>query len=271
MWIREIKKEYLNNLWGASDILKFLWKSDDAPIYIMDNHLAAAWCWMQECKIDEEYNFMHIDQHSDLGVRGFAKDIEFVRTNPRITLEEYCNITYFNGIGSHKSFQCGNYITACHFLFPSWFNTNLFYYTVPGIKGSTQGSGYDNFTEQKKDNSFIIQHIEQFIERQVFPSNKLVIDENMQKKKWIVNLDLDFFWDKNKNRALDDQFINDLGIAIGKAMKNIQILTIALSPKWCGSWRNAIECSRTLLSNPMMKESCIEFLNEGKLFPNSWH
>ena len=44
-----MKKNGLNNLWRAYDVLKFLWKSDCAPIYIMDNHWTAAWCWMQEC------------------------------------------------------------------------------------------------------------------------------------------------------------------------------------------------------------------------------
>lgn len=271
MWKREIQKEDLCNMWGAHEVLKFLWKSNKAPIYIMDNHLAAAWCWMQECDTNEKYNFMHIDQHADLGVRGFAKDIEFVKTNPQITMEEYCDIAYFNGFGTYKAFQCSNYITACHHLFPNWFNTNLFYYTDRCVKGSTQGSGYKNFSEQRMDEGFIIQDIKQFIERQVFPPNKIVIDESMQKKKWIVNLDLDFFWDKNENRIFDDQFVYDFGTTIGNAMKNIQILTIALSPKWCGGWKNAIACSRTLLSNPMLVESCLEYLEEKKLFSDGWH
>ena len=41
MWKREVKKEDLNNLRDARNLLKFLWKSNNAPIYIMDNHLAA--------------------------------------------------------------------------------------------------------------------------------------------------------------------------------------------------------------------------------------
>ncbi len=271
MWKREVKKDDLNNLRGAYDILKFLWKSDNAPIYIMDNHLAAAWCWIQECNTNEKYNFMHIDQHADLGVRGYAKEIAFIRTIPQISLEDYCEIKYSIYGSTPKSFQYDNYITACRYLFPNWFNTNLFYYTDRCIKGSTQGSGYENFSEQRKDENNIIQDIKQFIEGQVFPSSELDIDESMQKKKWIVNLDLDFFWDKKGNRIFDDQFVYDLGITISNAMKNIQILTIALSPKWCGGWKNAIECSRTLLFNPMMKKTCLEYLKEEKLFSNGCH
>ena len=271
MWKRKVKEEDLKCLWGARDLLKFLWKSDYAPIYIMDNHMAAAWCWMQECSSDEDYNFMHIDQHADLGVRGFAKDIAFMKTEPPIPLEEYCETTYSNSCGIYKSFQCDNYITACHYLFPNWFNANLFYYTAPCIKGSTQGSGYDNFSELRRDACFVIQDIKQFIGGQVCSSNELVIDEKMQKEKWIVNLDLDFFWDKNGNRLFDDQFIKDLGITIGNAMKNIQILTIALSPKWCGGWKNAIESSRSLLFNPLLTKSCSEYFEERKLFPDVWH
>lgn len=263
---REVKKDDLNNLWGAHDILKFLWKSDNAPIYIMDNHFAAAWCWMQERNTKEKFNYMHIDQHADLGVRGNSKDIAFMRTNPKMLLEDYLESTCSNPCGSYKSFQCNNYITACHYLFPNWFNTNLYYYTAPCIKGSKLGSGYKNFLGQRREACFIIQDIKQLIEAKVFPSSELVIDENMRKKKWIVNIDFDFFWDKNENRILDDQFVYDLGLTIGNAMKNIQIFTIALSPKWCGGWRNEIECSRTLLSNPMLVESCLEYLKEKKLF-----
>ncbi len=271
MWRRKINIEELRDFRGAFYLLKFLWKSDNAPIYIMDNHLAAAWCWMQECNIDEKYNFMQIDQHADLGVRGYAKDIAFIRINPKISLEDYLELTYSNPCGSYKSFQCDNYITACYYLFPNWFNTNLFYYTDPCVKGSTQGSGYENFSEQRMNEGFIIQDIKQFIEEQVFPSSELVIDESMQKKKWIVNLDLDFFWNKNGNRIFDDQFVYNLGITIGNALKNIQILTIALSPKWCGGWKKSIECSRTILTNPMLVESCLEYIEEKKLFSDDWH
>ena len=94
MWKREVKKNDFNNLRGTYDVLKFLWKSDNAPIYIMDNHLAAAWCWMQECITDEKYNFMHIDQHSDLKGCGNPSIIDFIKRNPKISFEKYKQIKY---------------------------------------------------------------------------------------------------------------------------------------------------------------------------------
>ena len=121
MWKREVAEGYLDNLGKYITGLNFLWKSDNAPIYIMDNHLAAAWCWMQECNNDEKYNFIHIDQHADLGASGNTNEIEFLRTNPHISINDYDNIYYTTFLGKFKYFICGNYIRACHFLFPQWF------------------------------------------------------------------------------------------------------------------------------------------------------
>ena len=267
MWKRKVKKEDLNNMRDARNLLKFLWKSNNAPIYIMDNHLAAAWCWMQECNAEEKYNFIHIDQHSDLGVHGIANKIAHLKSNSQISLDDYCKITYSNCDGKpYKSFQCDNYITACRFLFPNWFNTNLFYYTEPYIKGSTLGSGYENLSPQRMDIGHLLQDITLYIEEQVFPYNQLLIEENMQKKKWIVNIDIDFFWDANKKRVYNDLFVSDLGTTIGNAMNNIQVLTIALSPKWCGGWENSLEVSKVFLSCHMLRELCNEYLEEKKLY-----
>ena len=270
MWIREVCNDYLKNLGKCCTYVNFLWKADNVPIYIMDNHLAAAWCWLNECKSDEEYNFMHIDQHSDLKGCGYAKDIVFLRTNPKISFEEYDKITYTTINGNFKFFVWDNYIRCCHFLFPNWFKTNLFYFTKPYLNGSVNEWGYKNFFLQKMEPVFVRQNITQFIEEQCFFSKEFVIEENMQTKKWIVNIDLDFFWDNDTIKVFDDQFINDLGKRICNALNNIQVLTVALSPSCCGGWSNALECSKIFLFNPFMIESCVEYLEDKKLFPNGW-
>src|SRR6218665_3747831 len=39
---------------------------NDGKVYIMDNHLAASWCWMQKVDVQQQYNLFHIDRHYDL-------------------------------------------------------------------------------------------------------------------------------------------------------------------------------------------------------------
>lgn len=54
MWIRHLPADYYKQQ-SDFDNLVFLWKTNN--VYVMDNHLAAAWCWMQECNTDTRYNF----------------------------------------------------------------------------------------------------------------------------------------------------------------------------------------------------------------------
>lgn len=270
MWISNVEDCYRNNIGKYCTHLNFLWKSDKAPIYIMDNHLAAAWCWMQECCSDEDYNFIHIDKHSDLKGCGYPANIEFLRTNKKITLEDYIKISYTTH-NEFQFFQWDNYIRACHYLFPNWFNTNLFYYTQPHKDHPANEWGYEAFTEQTMEALYVRQGITQYVQNHETFFNKAIFEESMRMKKWILNIDLDFFWDFNGTKVFDDQFIRDMGKRISDAMNNIQVITIALSPSCCGGWGNTLGCSRTLLSNPMLVESCLEYLEEKKLFTDDWH
>jgi len=48
---------------SSSDKLNFLWQ--EANVYFMDNHLAAAWCWFQSLPVGTKADLVHIDQHYD--------------------------------------------------------------------------------------------------------------------------------------------------------------------------------------------------------------
>lgn len=39
---------------------------NNGKFYIMDNHLAAAWCWLQKIDTSKRYGLFHIDRHYDL-------------------------------------------------------------------------------------------------------------------------------------------------------------------------------------------------------------
>lgn len=259
MWIREIKKEYLNNLWGASDNLKFLWKSDDAPIYIMDNHLAAAWCWMQECKIDEEYNFIHIDQHSDLATYNDTKYISSLKKG--IPIEKYLSLLCDKYGVFEPTLKWDNYIHLTNILFPNWLRNSMF---------ATHRDLHIDIHKQETGIN-ICESIAPYL---LLSRLKNLFDES-EPTKWIVNVDLDYFFCYNSvNKIIpfhSEGYIQEIGSIIGNHLSNIQVLTIALSPSCCGGWGNAFECSRLFLLNPILIESCIEYLEEKKIFPYGWH
>ena len=52
---------------GACD-LNFLWRS--GSLYVMDNHRAASWCWLQHSGPEGNANVVHIDAHYDTAGAG---------------------------------------------------------------------------------------------------------------------------------------------------------------------------------------------------------
>ncbi|MDD2179217.1 UPF0489 family protein [Acidovorax sp. D2M1] len=43
----------------------FLWQSDNVPLYVMDNHRAALWCWLRHIEQERALRLLHIDAHYD--------------------------------------------------------------------------------------------------------------------------------------------------------------------------------------------------------------
>lgn len=244
MWIKELPIE--NERKSFREDVAFLWKCDERPIYISDNHLTAAWCWLQECEPSEQYNFIHIDQHADLRGCGHPHLIDSIKNNPQISFKDFLNFEYNNG-WINQFFQWDNFIRAIHHLFPNWFNSNFFYvHEDLDEQMDAQGNnwGYVSFPFHKRDVTKVREEITQFIENNnSFQDNTV----NISKYPWIVSLDLDFFWDKDLDKIYDDEFIRDFSRRINSAMPNIKVLTIALSPDCVSGndmnekWSNVIE------------------------------
>lgn len=227
----------------------FVWKDENLPIYIMDNHLSAAWCWMQECQAVCHYNFFHIDRHHDLSAIGDVDVLDGLR-GEKVEYNEYKNLMYDNR-GQWLLFRWDNYIRNAHYLYPNWFHTNLFY-IQQWPTDDPLGSRFPEFTPQMRDPLLIRQELTQYVEE---PSPYLAdgfLESNVWQYKWILNIDLDFIWDENHVRIFDDEFIADLGQRIKNAMSNIQVVTIALSPECVGGktleeqWNNSLKVLKLL-------------------------
>jgi len=124
MWIKE-KPEML----GESGPVKanFLYKS--GKIYIMDNHLCASWCWLQEIDTDKRYNYLHIDRHYDLcespdEVKSVV--IDHGIDVSKLSFNEYENLSYeFRGMRA-KLFRWDTYILNLQQLYPELFASTVF-------------------------------------------------------------------------------------------------------------------------------------------------
>lgn len=107
----ETKEEKIHGkfLYKGNDYIKnnnidsiFLWNADNAPIYIMDNHRCALWCWEQELNSlstePSKIHLLHIDRHSDgadfqENVKNVSSGINEYIANELITWDNY--ISYF--------------------------------------------------------------------------------------------------------------------------------------------------------------------------------
>lgn len=240
MWIRNLPADYQNQR-SFHDNLVFLWKTDN--IYVMDNHLAASWCWMQECEVGARYNFMHIDRHNDLGSNIPFDVYSYIRGNQHLSIDEYTNLSWANE-GNHiqvKAFRWDNYITQCLYLFPKWFQDVAF---------STRTPPLDRSEREKLLGTEI--HSLSATELLHFIDDKMHVNEDAERLNelvgrpsltWIINLDLDYFFESFYDgcfQVLTDDYIIALAKMLRDVRNRIQVLTIALSPECCGNWGNAL-------------------------------
>lgn len=195
----------------------FLYKEKN--IYIMDNHRAALWCWLQHIKEEVKYSIFHIDQHYDTGPYDKKLLNEIAPKLIQLSIDEYLELDYESNGYRHKWVQYGNYLS----IFLDIFNDN-----IDKIIFATANEGSKpQQTIDEKRNFDVLENLDYWLENN---------------KNWIFNLDLDYFFVKNYNqnfkRFLSDDFIITLGGIIKNNLDNkrIEVLTIALSPEFCGGW-----------------------------------
>jgi hypothetical protein len=205
--------------------LNFLWKKDN--IYIMDNHRAALWCWLQEINPFDKYKLLHIDRHYDTAndaenMPSFK--LEFLSNS---TLNEYLSLSYSSPDGEkYPVFQFDNYMWP---LFPGDGSPITgFIFATHNDESPPDFEGWNGIP----------------------PCELLDLGCRFEysEHEWIVNIDLDYFFHdffrQNEPiyiRLFSDQYIERLfsSIRYHYQQGKIAVLTIALSPEFCGGWNNA--------------------------------
>jgi len=213
----------------------FLWKHSENPFYVMDNHLAAAWCWLNECDKSASYNFMHIDQHEDLLNNLSIKDYIALKEKS-FSFDEYIKLTKTSRsvrFQPQPVFRWDNYIIPIMRLFPNWFEESFFATLEESSSLEKRAIGFRPSWHQNQLT------LASYIET-AFENSWNELEELAEKKqyKWIVNFDLDYFF-KDRKQMLTDDYILEICERLHVFIDRIQVFTLALSPECCGGWTAA--------------------------------
>lgn len=199
--------------------LNFLW--NEGPVFVMDNHRAAMWCWLDYIKKSSELNVFHVDRHYDALFS--EKDYSHISAAglEDITIDDYLSCGYDNEFFAVTPvFRWDNYLGLFLKKYDEKINTLI---TATHEKGS-----------EPEIDSFAKCYPWEFPD----VLNKL-------SGEWIFNLDLDYFCSRNSSGEMDimfdDRYIFEFAEALAECIKkkNIRILTVSLSPECTGGWETS--------------------------------
>lgn len=220
-WLIPLTK-YDGSMWFD---VNFLWNHDN--IFISDNHRIALWCWFQRINENEKYNLFHIDAHYDALSANLKKWVNSTPDLYKIPLEDYLSFqcTLEKGCSS-RLFRYDNYLAIF---------INKYRHMINECVWATQKIG-DIPCIYSKEKEIAPWELTNFI------NYNLSTDDI----SWILNIDLDYFFKKIPNGneetytlIFSDEYIKSIFKSIQNNLKNIKVLTIALSPEHCGNWENA--------------------------------
>lgn len=220
-WIRKPKPILTDSF---HDTVNFLYREEN--IFIMDNHLAAGWAWLNLIDPTVQHNLLHIDRHYDL--LDFPTTVQQEVIDKGISLkdlsfEEYLNLRQTGSNGdSWPMFRWDNYILNIQLAYPNIYGEKIFATQYDGNKP-------DGFIDQEAEFLELVSNIDYWV-------------ETRNKNGWIINLDLDYFFNHVNERRIQvftNELVTELARNIKKVISKIEVLTICLSPECCGGWDNS--------------------------------
>jgi hypothetical protein len=206
--------------------------------YIMDNHMAAGWCWLQEVDQGQQYNLYHIDRHYDLMASqtdewvAHLNGIGFDYKNTSMEALQQVIFTRPDNPhgGSFPLFCWDNYITILDRLYPGLWHSRTFITHKDG-----------DIPEEYEDLLFEPGFEQLPVDLGYWLENK--------DHQAVLNLDIDYFFINYNQKYLQlftDDLIKVVAREIRSAWDNIAVFTIALSPECCGGWDNALRVARLI-------------------------
>lgn len=212
----------------------FVWNKE--KIYIMDNHRAALWCWLNEIKKNPKIKLkiLHIDNHLDMSPKGLhckcATNVNF----DKLELDDYLK-------SQHNCEQYGNIEIFSYENF-----LRFFVQTYPGNINPLDVFVTQHHWEIKPNiDPAMTQNLEKYLgkvevstdcsqaAKRLHIGDLISLFENDHFSNWIVDLDFDYFYNEETNKLnikLAEKVI--LHIKEWYDKNRIIALTVAWSPEF---------------------------------------
>ncbi len=230
-WLIPFKGRQGSGEWDQN----FLWKHKS--VYIMDNHRAALWCWLQHIEEHNKYNLYHIDRHYDTVSSPKNSWLSQVPDLKEISISDYLTIKEDTALGTFPLIRWDNYLSIFLELYGEHVEECIFATHKEGNEPNWENGGDD-----------AVWDIPDILESQL-----------SSKKEWILNIDLDYFFfsgdRESPKRMLTDDYVQAVFEIVHKKYQDgtIKVLTIALSPECCGGWEPTERLCRKLCDTMDLK------------------
>jgi hypothetical protein len=220
-WLVPLKERSLSGVLTQN----FLWKHGN--VYIMDNHRAALWCWLQEIKLGKQINLLHIDEHYDTLYSQMDLWLASLPPLEPLSIHDYLAVDYLPPGSPIRApiIRWDNYLS----IFLDRYNAEIRQF----------------YCATHKDGDVPRSSVMLEIAPDHLAGNVAALKEPQQ-APWIVNIDLDYFFcdqtDRRK-RMFSGSYIEAIFGAIREAHEagNVACLTLCLSPdeELTGGWEQA--------------------------------
>jgi len=190
----------------------FLCSSDN--VYVMDNHRAALWCWLQSQDLEAPHSLIHIDRHTDaLG----SQMKTWLANLPSwdVGIDDYLSARYAGNGGTAPVFRWDNYLSIYLEVFGDNLKKLRFITHNEGDKPKYKGTLVSDLWD-------VPENLEYWLDKSGGP--------------WIVNIDLDYFFcsgpDDNIIPMFSEVYFDTTFIALKRAMDKgaVAAVTLCLTP-----------------------------------------
>ena len=213
----------------------FLWQK--GPIYVMDNHRAALWCWLQEIDLKCKHSILHIDKHTDTLQSRLNQWLDNLPKSWELTIEEYLEHKYKAemAIDYAPIFRWDNYLSIYFAKFGSAIESCYF--------ATHEDGDTPNYPRVCKFDFWNLPYC--------FSD---CLDE--KNSPWIVNIDLDYFFWRDYERfdvIVTEEYLSACFKPLKKKINNgtVKVTTIALTPteEFTGGWKNSEKLAKRVLAH----------------------